>query len=349
MYMSVRLSRGLTMISLLLIIRSIYLLAVYRNRPQGTDHFGYAFYATSDNYACSALVNIHRLCFLFHTKFPIYLLTTTAVSQAFKETAKERYDVTVIEHAPPPLAVGGAPYYRDVLLKLVRPLDEIFTQIPPGVEVAGAHAYWLTDEPVATSAMIMVSPSEPLWERMNSSLASVMQDQYDMDLINSMFRREIMLLPGNYVTLNSHWETNELPVWSRYRRVSPEEPPDRHSVMNTTVPDEPSSPRGGSALEGTRTQMIGTSTTSTVNTQTAFGNSEALIPYDPGVVDPLTSIFNENVYILHFTALGKPWSYTVEGVMRQRPKAHPLFAQQFLLWRVAARHVCPVFDGLDVA
>jgi len=92
-----------------------------------------------------------------------------------------------------------------------------------------------------------------------------------------------------------------------------------------------------------------TSTTSTMNTRTTFSNYEASVPYDPVVIDPLTSIFNEDVYILHFTALGKPWSYTVEGVMRQRPKAHPLFAQQFLLWHVAARHVCPVFGGLDVA
>jgi hypothetical protein len=72
--------------------------------------------------------------------------------------------------------------------------------------------------------------------------------------------------------------------------------------------------------------------------------------YDPAVIDPLTSIFNEEVYILHFTALGKPWSYTVQSVRKRRPKAHPLFAQQFLLWRMAARQVCPVLDihGIEV-
>jgi len=229
--MSVTIIRLLAVILFLLIIRSLYLLAVNRIRQQGTDHLGYVFYATSDIYACSALVNIHRLRFLFHTKNSIYLLVTTAVSDAYKEKAKERYNVIVIEHAAPPLATGGAPYYHDVLLKLVsfklhhwapqlrkiivldsdqiilRTLDDIFTQIPPGVEVAGAHAYWLTDKPIVTSAMIVVSPSEPLWERMNSSLANVMPDQYDMDVINSMFQDEIMLLPGNFVTLNSHWET----------------------------------------------------------------------------------------------------------------------------------------------
>ncbi|KAK5273380.1 hypothetical protein LTR40_013819, partial [Exophiala xenobiotica] len=70
-------------------------------------------------------------------------------------------------------------------------------------------------------------------------------------------------------------------------------------------------------------------------TQTGKGDASVL-RYDPALVDPLTSIFNNDVYVLHFTALGKPWSFTVQGVHRMRPDAHPLFAEQFLLWRRAA-------------
>lgn len=64
--------------------------------------------------------------------------------------------------------------------------------------------------------------------------------------------------------------------------------------------------------------------------------------YDPTVIDPLTLIFDNDVYILHFTALGKPWTYTIEGANKLRPQAHPLFTQQFLLWRLAAKQICPV-------
>jgi hypothetical protein len=96
--------------------------------------------------------------------------------------------------------------------------------------------------------------------------------------------------------------------------------------------------------EGAKRNGNGTLTDSR-RTQTGNGDANVL-RYDPALVDPLTSIFHNDVYVLHFTALGKPWSFTVQGVHRMRPDAHPLFAEQFLLWRRAAKYVCPAL-GLD--
>ncbi|KAF8434225.1 nucleotide-diphospho-sugar transferase, partial [Terfezia claveryi] len=45
--------------------------------------------------------------------------------------------------------------------------------------------------------------------------------------------------------------------------------------------------------------------------------------------------------VVHFTALGKPWSFTVGDVRYKRPEAHWVFAEMFGEWRDAARALCP--------
>lgn len=278
-----------------------------------SEEFAYVFYATDNVYACSAMINVHRLKNLFKTRHPIYLLASKGVSGPYKAAFRERYGVRVIEHEPPPVPGGFSRYYRDVMLKLVsfslhrwapdvrriivldadqlllRSLDELFIRVPEDVEMTAARAYWVPEELVATTAMMMVSLSERLWARVESALVNLASDTYDMDLINTEFAGEMLLLPDKFLALNSHWETGVVPAWSD------------HTVL----------------------------------------------------VDPLTSIFAEDVYVLHFTALGKPWSFTVKNVRKLRPEAHPLFAEQFFLWRTAAKHVCPALraeekNALDV-
>lgn len=367
-----RISSLLALLLLLLIIHSFYLFAVDSSPRQVVTHFGYVFYATSDIYACSALVNIHRLRHIFHTKYPVYLLASSAVSDTYKERFRERYSVTIIEHEPPPLAEQSSPYYRDVLLKLVsfnllewapqlrrvlvldsdqiilKSLDDAFTRVPSNVEVTAPHAYWLLGEPGATTAMIMVSLSASLWARMNASLTNIKEDMYDMDLVNSMFKGEMTLLPGNYVALNSHWETNEIPVWAQYRPVLPGRPTQNETVSSTvrdTSHPALEKARRDDAQNKNQAVAISTSTTTSApNTLLPLSSPGAFTTYDPAIIDPLTLIFDKDVYVLHFTALGKPWTHTIEAVNKLRPKAHPLFAQQFLLWRVAAQQICPAVD-----
>ncbi|KAI1612419.1 nucleotide-diphospho-sugar transferase [Exophiala viscosa] len=281
--------------------------------PKHTNskEYAYVFYATNNVYACSAMINAHRLRNLFHTRHPIYLLVSKDVSVTYKTAFRERYDVTVIEHEPPPISPSptGSNYYHAVMLKLIsfklhrwaphvkriivmdadqlllRSLDDLFTRVPEDIGISAARAYWAREDSIASTAMMMISPSESLWNRVDAALASLSADTYDMDLINTEFKGEILLLPPQFLALNSHWETGMVPKWSDYKQES--------------------------------------------------------AVYDAGVIDPLTSIFHDDVYSLHFTALGKPWSFTVRSVHKLRPKAHPLFAEQFLLWRTAAKHVCP--------
>lgn len=79
----------------------------------------YVFYATSNLYACSTMVNVHRLTRLFHTPHPIYVLVSSGVSIKYTRRFRDVYNATVLAHEPPLLHDGAAPYYQDVMLKLL--------------------------------------------------------------------------------------------------------------------------------------------------------------------------------------------------------------------------------------
>lgn len=54
------------------------------------------------------------------------------------------------------------------------------------------------------------------------------------------------------------------------------------------------------------------------------------------------------VKVLHFTALGKPWTWPVDKVIESKPDANPLLAVQFREWRQAAKEVCPGMGNIVV-
>ncbi len=45
---------------------------------------------------------------------------------------------------------------------------------------------------------------------MKSELQAPAVGRFDMDIVNAMFKDTVLLLPGDYLTINSHWEVNEL-------------------------------------------------------------------------------------------------------------------------------------------
>jgi hypothetical protein len=284
--------------------------------------FSYVFYATNDDYACSALVNVHRLQTLFHTTARIVLLATSSVSDPFLTVFRDR-NVTVFIHEAPPLADGSVEYYQDVLLKLVsfklhrldpslkrilvldadqlilRPLDDVFGF--PEVDVAAPRAYWIGKE-AASSTFMLVMLSERLWQRIEVAMREIKSDRYDMDLINEVLGWEMMLLPGHYAAINSHWEVSDIPTWFR----------DVDELLTTSA----SAPNPTNA--------------------TTFNEEHE----KSGRFKMLYRVY-EQASVLHFFALGKPWRYTIEQVHQEKPDAHPLFAEQFLTWRTAAAELCP--------
>ena len=169
----------------------------------------------------------------------ILVLVSPLLSEAYVDAFHGR-NVTVIPHEPPPLADGSVEYYRDVLLKLVsfrlhhvdpslkrilvldsdqlilQNLDSMFQL--PHVNLAVPRAYWISKDSIC-SAFMLVELSDRLADRMESGLKGILPDEYDMDLVNRLLGEEVMMLPGHYVTLNSHWEVWDLPNPHRTQRI----------------------------------------------------------------------------------------------------------------------------------
>lgn len=197
--------------------------------------FAYAFYATSDSYACSALVNVHRLQHGLESKLPIHMLVSDGVSSPYIQEFEAAGVFVHHEQTPKLKSSMIGSYYEDCLLKLLafklhaldprlkrilaldsdqlvmQNLDHLFAGLPE-VDLAAPRAYWLSRD-VLASTFMMISLSDRLWKTVEGALDTIGYDKFDMDLINDLLGDIVMMLSGEYVTLNSHWEDWNLPKW----------------------------------------------------------------------------------------------------------------------------------------
>lgn len=330
------------------------------------------FYVTSYDYGCSALVNIDRL--LNHptirtgpnTRIGIYLSTDEAGRDAeqalgaeFLWLEKETQGRVFIVRAEPPSGKLKNPmkHYKDVLLKLVvfdlgvrevpglwdagvespappthitrfilldsdqllmHNIDHLFS-LPP-VDIAAPRTYWGDSKHTlgSTTTLLVVTPSALLWERVRKAMDTLKEGEYDMDLVNRVFGNEIMTLPGRYCTLNSHWEVNGIPFWF-------------HGPVHQEIQETISRWRDGGD-EGMG-NMDTNYTSMKKGTKKTWASDELVqLAIDSDVV--------------HFTALGKPWTYSLTQVMQERPDAHWVFVEMFGEWRSTAARVCPGWKEL---
>jgi len=195
----------------------------------------YVFYATTDEYACSVIVNIRRLRVQFRTRHRIHVLLSHDVSKVFV-TALSGSGATITIRDPPPLAEESIGYYEDCLLKLMafglhqldntiekvavmdadqlilQNLDHVFDL--PDTDLAAPRADWIAQDAISSTFMV-ISLSDRLWEKVRLEMEDIQNNVYDMDLINKMFAKTVLLLPSNYVALNSLWHSNTTPDWYR--------------------------------------------------------------------------------------------------------------------------------------
>ena len=350
----------------------------------GPSTYAYVFYATKAEYACSVLISIDRLNNVFHTRQRIIVLVKPTLSSDYLSRFTAQ-NATVIPYEPPPLFDNDEPYYSDVLLKLVgfrlhqyipslkrvlildsdqlilQPLDHVFAL--PAVDLAAPRAYWKGSFGF-TSAFLLVTLSERLWSRIELTLQTIEHNIFDMDLLNDMFAETVMLLPGDYCTLNSVWETNSIPNWWQGSEP-PREPTWKPSRKLPLTPDPPPIEIPPS-LKG----PLSTNSTSNLSENdqillSEYHNANARrdlaiqaakdavekVHKDQVWKDELKergkrlSTTLEDVYketkVMHYTALAKPWQKYVEEVKRARPDAHALFAKGFEEWRTKAAEICP--------
>ncbi|TFK28601.1 nucleotide-diphospho-sugar transferase [Coprinopsis marcescibilis] len=202
--------------------------------PTKPNPFAFVFYATNPGYACSALLLIRQLASL-SPGIPTVLMAPPDLNQTYLDPFTA-YNTTILRIEPPQLHEGGNDYYTSVLLKLMafglhqrlphlqrivvldsdqtirKPLDNLFTL--PTTDIAAPIAYWLHPDQKITSTLLVISLSDRLWNEVEQGMKDIRKDEYDMDLVNRLFYpRRVMVLPGSYCTLNSHWEAKDLPVW----------------------------------------------------------------------------------------------------------------------------------------
>ncbi|KUI56475.1 Glucose N-acetyltransferase 1 [Cytospora mali] len=268
-------------------------------------------------------------------------------------------DVTVhIEETPHPSPLLGG-YYEDCLLKLLafkmhkldpslkrvllldsdqlilKHFDNLFSDLPT-VDLAAPRAYWLSQEQAAfSSAFMLITLSDRLWGVVNKTIPIDGSDakdpvRADMDILNDELGGTAMILSGEYVTLNSHWEDWKTPNW-----FHAEDFPHLNRTISDVVPNIPDLV-DGATIEPRPDLRAGDEG----QVHMARLEPDPRYPEDSDISQQLVQLY-EYTSIVHFSALGKPWSYSTREVMDMRQEAHPLFALQFGMWRKVAREVCP--------
>lgn len=196
--------------------------------------FAYVFYATSDEYACSALVNIQRLKG-FHTPHRIYALVTSEVSREYTQRMEE-YNVTVSVTPPPPHPHAKHNSKEKSLLKLLafkmhhiqrdlkrvivldadqyiyHPLDSLFAL--PSVDLAAPRAYWKGNHQISTTLMV-ISLSDRVWTKVEEGIKNLKETWYDTDLVQDLFEETVLMLPGQYAMIDQHFVDWDMPKWYR--------------------------------------------------------------------------------------------------------------------------------------
>ncbi|MCJ1450267.1 hypothetical protein MMC28_000596 [Mycoblastus sanguinarius] len=365
--------------------------------------FGYVFYITQEEYACSALINIDRLRHVFHTQLRIIVLAKPSLESEYLSQFTAQ-NATVIPYEPPPLANNTDPYYADVLLKLVgfrlhhyipslkrvlildsdqlvlQSLDHIFSL--PAADVAAPRAYWRPSG--FTSAFLLVNLSDRLWNRINFALEEIEHGTFDMDLVNNLFNDTVLLLPGDYCTVNSHWEINDVPLWwqgeepardsmwrpSRPRPPHPDPPPVEipllREMLSSNADDQDPNSQDLSHFSRMDLEEFAAEHEAVIHQanqerkvriqETRKKDREARqarIELDElqerfyRLGDTLEEVYKD-VKVLHYTAYGKPWMYPAGGLKHNRPYAHALLTEQFAIWRQRAGEVCPGWAGMDI-
>lgn len=207
--------------------------------PPGPSPYAFVFYATEDDYACGVLVNIDRLVNIFRTRHRIFVLVSKGVSSQYLD-AFRKFNTTISIEEAPKLHPESNIYYSDCLIKLLsfklhqidatlkrvvvldsdqlilRNLDHVF-ELPP-VDLAAPRAYWIGKDTV-TSSFMVINLSNRLWALISDSINTIQKDVYDMEIVNKFLGKTVMVLPGSYVALNSHWADWNMPDWFRPEEV----------------------------------------------------------------------------------------------------------------------------------
>ncbi|KAJ0416496.1 nucleotide-diphospho-sugar transferase [Aspergillus carlsbadensis] len=185
------------------------------------SRFAYAQYATNTDYLCNSVMvfeTLHRLhskaqrLLMYPSNYSVDEHDPSSESWLLRK-ARDEYGVELV-----PIEVqrrdSGDPAWAESFTKLLifnqtqydrvlsldsdatvlQHLDELFL-MPPS-PVAMPRAYWLDqDNLFLTSLLLLVEPSKPEFHRVEEAISGAGPEDYDMDILNHLYRDSAMVLP----------------------------------------------------------------------------------------------------------------------------------------------------------
>ncbi|KAF8465022.1 nucleotide-diphospho-sugar transferase [Kalaharituber pfeilii] len=294
-------------------------------------HHAYVFYATNYDYACSALVNIDRL--LHHptiktsgARIGVYLSSDMPsadvddLAGVFDRLAAETNGRVFVIHAQPPKDKLKKPmkYYKDVLLKLVT-FD------------LGMRDFSEESAPIKVERMIVFDA-----------------DQLILRNLDHLFS----LPPVEIAAPRNYWGSNlQAPMGSTSTLMVVTPSPSLWGRMQ----DAMNSLKEGEYDMDLLNHVFGNEILTlpgrycTLNSHWEVNNMPFWYHHDSPAHEHTSEKWAEDpgvgllldAEVVHFTALGKPWSRPVDDVTTARPDAHWVFVELFGEWRANAARVCP--------
>ena len=278
-------------------------------------HDAYVFYATEDEYACSVAVNIHRLRHVFNTKHRVIVLVSSGVSMEYRAIFSE-LGATVFEEKPPPLAPGSVEYYENCLLKMLAfKIHELDPSVRRVLTLDSDQLIVKNIDSVFDSPSADIATPPAYWLG-NSTLSSTcMLIEPSPRLWDQVREALASVLPDKY----------DMDIINEQFKDSAHRLPGSYITVNSHWEDR-----------NVPSWFVG-------NESAPSSNSESARPASD---EELEELYTQS-HVIHFFAIGKPWSMTTMGAKNARPNAHPLLFQQWAEWRSTASKLCPG-DRIDV-
>ncbi|OJD11940.1 hypothetical protein AJ78_07389 [Emergomyces pasteurianus Ep9510] len=196
------------------------------------SRFAYAQYTTEETYLCNSLMIFETLQRL-QTKpdrilmYPNSWSTTSGSIAGMLLKARDEFNVklrpiSVLQASTDKtwgasftkLLVFNQTDYQRVLSidsdsTILQSMDELF--LVPSAPVAMPRAYWLQPEKDAlTSALVLLEPSDFEFSRITQAIKNKSAHEFDMDVVNSLYRNHCLTLPHRpYFLISGEFRGND--------------------------------------------------------------------------------------------------------------------------------------------
>ncbi|KAK7423690.1 hypothetical protein QQX98_000880 [Neonectria punicea] len=285
-----------------------------QSRPQAptatiTDS-AYVFYATQDNYACSVLVNAHLLKTVHHSAHRIVALLSKDVSSKYHSSLKA-LGVEVVKEQPMPLNSNSSDYYRGCLLKLA--------------------AFRMHEIAPSLRRVLVLDADQLILRSLDHLFGLPPADLYAPRAywIDESFLSSTLMLIQPTAKL-----------WTEIQQTVATLPPHQYDmdIVNALFGDDATRLPG--SYVALNNHWEDWSLPSWFESKAIAAPSPSPGPSQPASEKDLEDLYIQT-YVVHFTAMGKPWKYDVWSVNELKPNAHYIMLRQWQEWRATAMTVCP--------